>query len=91
MTQFSHFLCRFFVVRQRSLNANKTICLVIVTVAIGIVIYRAPCILQQRSFSTNQIILTRLLNPPKSRKFPFEHEDSEDDEGADDDDDEGIY
>ena len=56
-----------------------------------IVIYRALCIIPQRIFSTTQIILTRLLNPPKSRKFPFEHEDGEDDEGADDDNDDGIY
>ena len=39
-----------------------------------------------------QIILTKLLKPPKIRKFPFEHEDGEDDEGADDDNnDDGIY
>ena len=67
-------------------KCKQNICLVIVTVAIGIVIYRAPCIIQQRSFSTNQIILTRLLNPPKLRKLPFEHVDGEDNDSADDDD-----
>ena len=39
-----------------------------------------------------QTILTKLLKPQKIRKFPYEHEDGEDDEGADDDnDDDGIY
>ena len=38
-----------------------------------------------------QTILTKLLKPRKIRKFPFEHEDGEDDEGADDDNDDGIY
>ena len=56
-----------------------------------IVIYRTLCIIHQRNFSTTQIILTRLLNPPKSGKFPFELEDGEDDNGADDDNDDGIY